>query len=152
MLEETAHDYAEYIKLDVSKNLEGVQNLIDSMLTRLEELSSVLQIVKSKNSECSSIVHSVVNDDIKNYRLEITTLAKKINTLELVLKKLTDNMLVLEKRVEKAEFDFGISNESKIKNFLSSFLRKSKDGPGSEVPTPQRVELQSIKEHFNTST
>lgn len=146
MLEQTAKDYAAYFKLNISSELTSVQDVIDNMLTRLEELTSVLQIVKSKNSECSA---SVAEDIIK-YRSEVTTLSKKINTLTDVMMRVHVNVDTLEKQVEKAELDFGVSNDNRIKSFLKPFLMRVKEPTTSDVGTmPSNVPFQSVMNNFH---
>lgn len=150
MLEEMVQDYAAYLKLDLSSGFQTVQDVIDNMLTRLEELTSVLQIIKTKNSECGS----ALTEDITKYRSEITILSKKINTVNDVIIRLTNNVDIVEKQVEKAEFDFSVQNDSKIKSFLKPFLMRNKDTV-SVAPTvltpPDKVELQSVLNNFEQS-
>ncbi|KAI5645788.1 hypothetical protein NE865_02058 [Phthorimaea operculella] len=147
MLEEIAKDYAAYFKLDVSSGFQTVQDVIDNMLTRLEELTSVLQMIKLKNSDCGT----EATEKINSYRTEITTLSKKVITLNKVILKLQSNMDILEKQVEKAELDFGVCNDNKIKSFLMPFLIRTKP-PTTEnnriITPPEKIGLQSVLDNF----
>lgn len=146
MLDELVKDYSAYLKLDVLNGFQTVQDVVDNMLTRLEELTSVLQMVKLKNSDCSS----AVSEDISKYRNEITALSKKISTLLNVIQKLQSNVEQLEKQVEKAEADFGINNDNKIKSFLKPFLKRTKEivPPSSPSPTYEKLVFESVLNSF----
>uniref|UniRef100_A0A2A4JRL7 Uncharacterized protein n=1 Tax=Heliothis virescens TaxID=7102 RepID=A0A2A4JRL7_HELVI len=141
MLDELAKDYSAYLKLDVLNGFQTVQDVVDNMLTRLEELTSVLQMVKLKNSDCCS----AVAEDISKYRSEITALSKKITILIQVIQKLQNNVDLLEKQVDKAEIDFGVNNDNKIKSFLKPFLKRNK-----EIVTPSNVTLSYEKLVFES--
>lgn len=147
MVEEVVQDYAAYFKLDLSSGFQTVQDVIDNMLTRLEELTSVLQMIKMKNSECGS----ALSEDISKYRCDITILSKKINTVGDIIVQLTSNVDLVEKQVQKAESDFNVHSDNKIKSFLKPFLMRSKE-PVSAFPQvitpPQKVELPSVLHNF----
>lgn len=146
MLDEIVQDYAAYLKLDVSNGLQTVQDVIDNMLTRLEELTSVLQIIKIKNSDCNL----AVSDDIIKYRNEINTLSKKITTLKEVIWQLHINIDQLEKQVDKAEIDFGVNNDNKLKTLLMPFLKRNKDHVPAHnlIVTPAKLMLPSVLGNF----
>ncbi|XP_026332339.1 uncharacterized protein LOC113239515 [Hyposmocoma kahamanoa] len=148
MLEEVVKDYSDYFKVDIASGFQTVQDVIDNMLTRLEELASVLQMIKLKNSDCSQ----AVTEDINRYRAEVTTLSKKVYTLNKVIEKLQSNMDVLEKQVEKAELDFGVNNDNKIRSFLKPFLKRAKDAiPASHtISTMEKVQFESVLNNFDS--
>ncbi|XP_045779056.1 uncharacterized protein LOC123876753 [Maniola jurtina] len=153
MLQEVAKDYAEYLKLDLTSGFQTIQDVIDNMITRLEELTSVLQMIKLKNSDCSN----AVTEDISRYRHEVTILSKKIITLSDVVFKLQTNVEVLEKRVEKAEADFGVQVDNKLKNLLKPFLKKKDANPGiiPQIIPPDTTTFSSVLDNFegsNTNT
>lgn len=145
MLEELVKDYSTYLKLDVLSDFQTVQDVVDNMLTRLEELTSVLQMVKLKNSDCSV----AVSEDINKYRSEITLLSKKITTLLHVVNTLNGNIGVLEKQVDKAEMDFGVSNDNKIKSFLKPFLKRNKENISTNNPMPyEKLSFETVLDNF----
>lgn len=148
MLEQVVEDYAAYFKLDVLDGFQTVQDVVDNMLTRLEELTSVLQMIKLKNSDCALSV----SEDISKYKSEITILSKKIATLSYVIVKLQSNIELLEKQVEKAESDFGVNNENKIKSLLKPFLKRNSSAPVPSVTQFERLHFESVLNHFEDST
>lgn len=145
MLKEVVNDYSEYFKLDLANGFQTVQDVIDNMITRLEELTSVLQMIKLKNNDCSS----TVTEDICRYRNEVTTLSKKIITLSEVVSQLQINVEILEKQVGKAETDFGVQTDNKIKNFFMPFLkRKEVNSHSGNVAVQEKVTFNSVLDNF----
>ncbi|VVC95146.1 unnamed protein product [Leptidea sinapis] len=127
MIEEIVKDYTAYLNLDLGSNLQTIQDVIDNMITRLEELTSVLHMIKTKNNDCNKSV----TQDICSYRNEVTNLSKKIKVLDQVVSRLQRNVDILEKRVEKAETDFGLSQDNKLKSIFKPFLMKNKESQSS---------------------
>lgn len=145
MLKEVVDDYSEYFKIDLANGFQTVQDVIDNMITRLEELTSVLQMIKLKNNDCSS----TVTDDICRYRNEVTTLSKKIITLSEVVSKLQINVEIIEKQVGKAEADFGVQTDNKIKSFLMPFLKRKEVISNSGcIPAQEKVIFSSVLDNF----
>lgn len=149
MLEEAVKDYSAYFKVDIACGFQTVQDVIDNMLTRLEELASVLQMIRLKNSDCCQ----AITEDISKYRVEITTLSKKVYTLNKVIEKLQTNMDVLEKQVEKAEFDFGVNNDNMIRSFLKPFLKLTKEATpvsNTMISTMEKMQFDSVLNNFDS--
>lgn len=146
MLEQMADDYAAYFKVDFLTGFQTVQDVVDNMLTRLEELTSVLQMIKLKDKDCSL----AMSEDIIKYRSEITVLSKKITTLSNVITKLQSNVDLLEKQVEKAEIDFCISNDNKLKSLFRPFLRK-KDIPLVNPGKFEKLQFETVMSSFENS-
>jgi predicted nuclease with TOPRIM domain len=149
MLEEVVKDYSAYLKLDVSNGFQTVQDVVDNMLTRLEELTSVLQMIRSKNSECNT----TVTEDIRKYRNEISILSKKIITLNDIVSRLHNNVDVLEKRVDKAEIDFGVNMDNKLRSFLKPFMKLSKENTpvNNAITIPTKLNFETVLNHFEDS-
>lgn len=147
MIEEVANEYANYISnAEIQAEVKNVQDIIDNMITRLEELSSVLQIIKSKNKECSASV----TGDITKYRAEVTILRKKVTVLTELLCNLQNNVNALEKYVERAEAYFGITIDNRFKSFLKPFLMR-KDQESSLAPVPaDTYHFKSVLDHFES--
>ncbi|CAG4991285.1 unnamed protein product [Parnassius apollo] len=150
MLEQVTKDYAAYFKLDVSEGLETVQEVIDNMITRLEELTSVVHMIKLKNSDCNSSV----SDDINRYRGEVNTLSKKIVTLNEVIVILHQNVEKVETQVEKAEIYFGVNNDNKLTSLLRPFLKKNKDliTMSNETPSLETLTITSVLDNFENNS
>lgn len=148
MLKEVVKDYAQYLKLDLCNEFRTVQNVIDNMITRLEELTSVLQMIKLKNKDCSI----AITEDITRYRNEVTILSKKIFTLSEIVSKLHQNVDVIEKRVEKAELDFGVQNDNKLKSLLKPFLKRNSSQPASpSIAIQDKFVFSSVLDKFEDS-
>lgn len=148
MIEDVSKDYSAYLKLDVSNGFHTVQDVVDNMLTRLEELTSVLLMIKLKNTECGA----AISEDIIKYRNEIGILSKKVAVLNNVLVKLNNNFDMLEKQVEKAEIDFGVNNDNKLKSFLKPFFKRNKDIPSNTVTHVEKTLLESVLSNFDDTS
>lgn len=145
MLEELVRDYAAFLKLDLTNNFHIVQDVIDNMITRLEELTSVVQMIKAKNINCNT----TITEDLCKYRSEIAILSKKIVILSDVILKLQGNIEVVEKQVEKAENDFGVSNDSKIKKMLKPFFIRNRESNFTQPAISyDKIELLSVMDSF----
>ncbi|CAG4960016.1 unnamed protein product [Colias eurytheme] len=148
MIEEVVNDYAAYFKLDLTSNFQTIQDVIDNMITRLEELTSVLQMIKIKNNDCCS----TVTNDISKYRNEITVLTKKVVTLSEVINKLQSNVEILERKVEKAENDFGINYDNKLKSLFRPFLKRKDTSPTeAQSAAVESLTISSVSDYFETS-
>lgn len=147
MLEDIAIDYSTYFKVDVLEGFKTVQDVVDNMLTRLEELTSVLQMVKLKNGDCSNIV----TEDIIKYRREINVLGKRISTLSNVLMFLSNNVDKVEKQVERAEGFFGVQNDNKLKSLLKPFIKRGRETiPDNSLPHNHKIDLSSVMDNFQS--
>lgn len=147
MLEDIAIDYSTYFKVDVLEGFKTVQDVVDNMLTRLEELTSVLQMVKLKNGDCSNIV----TEDIIKYRREINVLGKRISTLSNVLMFLSNNVDTVEKQVERAEGFFGVQNDNKLKSLLKPFIKRGRETiPDNSLPPHHKIDLSSVMDNFQS--
>ncbi|XP_014364226.2 uncharacterized protein LOC106715451 [Papilio machaon] len=146
MLDKVAKDYAAYFKLDVDDGFQTVQDVIDNMITRLEELNSVVHMIKLKNSDC----YTAVSTEINKYRAEITILSKKIVTLNEVVITMQHNMDKIEKEVEKAESYFGVNNDSKLTSLLRPFLKRNRETPSvsDEIPNLETLSIKSVMHNF----
>ncbi|CAH2095280.1 unnamed protein product [Euphydryas editha] len=148
MLKEVVNDYAEYLKLDLCNEFQTIQNVIDNMITRLEELTSVLQMIKLKNKDCSI----AITEDICRHRNEVTILSKKIFTLSEIVSKLQQNVEMLEKRVEKAELDFGVQTDNKLKSLFKPFLkRKDSQSVSPSITAQDKFVFSSVLDKFEES-
>ncbi|XP_028026607.1 uncharacterized protein LOC114240316 [Bombyx mandarina] len=147
MLEDIAIDYSTYFKVDVLEGFKTVQDVVDNMLTRLEELTSVLQMVKLKNGDCCNIV----TEDIIKYRREINVLGKRISTLSNVLMFLSNNVDTVEKQVERAEGFFGVQNDNKLKSLLKPFIKRGRETiPDNSLPPHHKIDLSSVMDNFQS--
>lgn len=147
-LNDIIQEYNPYMDLNIVAQTKQVQQQMDDMLTRLEEVSSVIQIAKAKNVDCENIL----TQDMKKYRLELVGLSKKIKSLDSLMMTLNENTALLEKQLDRAEQDFGISNESKIKAMFSPFFNKNKDVSNKTIDTPTLQKPESVLTYFNSST
>lgn len=142
LAEELAKDYANYAKLDLSAQMKNFHDTIEDVMMRLEEFQSIIGMVQSESFQCT-------NEHIPSLQQmqgEVTTLCKRIDTLEHVIAMANVNLCTLEAAVENAEAELGISDRLfGILNPLS-FFKKTQEPtvsnrfPAYEPPTIYRTE------------
>lgn len=125
MIENIANNYANYVKLDVQKDLQPIHDTIDELQTRLEEFESLMKMVEHEGQNVSTNTFSRISE----FTGEITVLTQRIDSLQLLVNKVHDDLALVEKQVEVAEVQIGVP-DNKLKNLFKPFLSKlSKEFP-----------------------
>ncbi|XP_014279557.1 biogenesis of lysosome-related organelles complex 1 subunit 4 [Halyomorpha halys] len=114
--------YAGYLKVDMSCGVKTIEESIDETLTRLDEYSSLIDMVRAESSvqKCNSLLSS--RDDLQ-------VLFEKVKKLEFMVARIKQDVYRVEALVDKAESDLGISTEGKLKHFLKPFFRRTNTEP-----------------------
>lgn len=131
MVSELADDYANFLKIDLTKELLPVHQSVDEMLTRLEEFETLMNVMQSGQDDSSAKAFA----KILQCKPEIDILNNRVNYLHIFVNKVNDDMTLLERQVEAAEIQLGIPDAS-IKSLLKPFLAKITKEP---VPTTNHV-------------
>ncbi|KDR23558.1 biogenesis of lysosome-related organelles complex 1 subunit 4 [Zootermopsis nevadensis] len=133
MINEIVNDYVEYLKVDLRKELIPVEEIVDDMLTRLEEFESLMEMVQTNGLH--SLDGSVPN--ILSYKDRLTALCGRVDRLETFLNHVKQDLDVVESHMETAEADVG-NSDGKLKNILKPLFFKKSDpvvsSPVYEVP------------------
>lgn len=88
------------------------------MLTRLEELDTMIALVQQER--CNSIGITGSLTQTLDYKAELKNLCDRIDALEKVVDDAKNNIDMLEIKVDAAEKHLGITdNATKFKNFLA---------------------------------
>lgn len=88
------------------------------MLVRLEEFETMIALVQQER--CNSIGLTGSLTQTSDYQKEFKNLCNRIDSLEKVVDHVKDNIDTLESKVDAAEKQLGITdNTSKLKNFLT---------------------------------
>ncbi|KAK9739130.1 hypothetical protein QE152_g9220 [Popillia japonica] len=126
MLQQTAEGYAKTLNVNLDERLQPVGHSVDEMLTRLEELDTMIALVQQER--CNSI--------------GIT------DALEKVVDDAKNNIDMLEIKVDAAEKHLGITdNATKFKNFLAPIFKKT----NPEEPSSTEIIIQepfSVAKYF----
>ncbi|XP_077285402.1 biogenesis of lysosome-related organelles complex 1 subunit 4 [Arctopsyche grandis] len=131
MVSELANDYANFLKLDMTKELLPIHQSVDEMLTRLEEFETLMNVMHSNQNDSSAKAFA----KILQCKPEIEILNNRVNYLHIFVNKVNDDMTLLERQVEAAEVQLGIPDAS-IKSLLKPFFAKISKEP---LPTASHV-------------
>ncbi|KAF7998356.1 hypothetical protein HCN44_009754 [Aphidius gifuensis] len=136
MIEDTARDYASYIKLDLPNQTQDIHETIEEMLARLEEFESIVGMVQNLRAECA-YEHLV---KLRSAESELMTIFKRIDALENIVAKASVDLSNLEAAVDTAENELGGYSTVSDRLFgilkpLSLFKSKSQDNSTSTAST-----------------
>lgn len=88
------------------------------MLTRLEELETMLTIVQQENCNATGLTGSLT--DVVQLKGDLLDIGQRINTLETLVEHIANNMGQLEDKVQVAEDQFGLQdNATKLKSLFT---------------------------------
>lgn len=117
--EVTAHNlaniYSEYVKVDISKEVSAVEEIIDDTLTRLEEFKSIIEMMRTDTNY-------VVVENILSRRGELLALCEKVHKLEALVSRVHQDVNVIETQVMEAEQDIKYNSEGKLRSMLRPLL------------------------------
>lgn len=94
------------------------------MLLRLEEFEAMITLVQQERCNAIGITGSL-SETIDNKK-ELLELCGRIDAVEKLIEHVKNNISILEKKVEVAEAQFGITdNTMKLKNFFMPLFKKN---------------------------
>ncbi|KAK8775325.1 hypothetical protein V5799_023846 [Amblyomma americanum] len=113
LLEELAADYTQFFKVDIAHEKRALDETIDELLTRLDEFTGLINMVRSDDTLC--LTHTLPDICEKSKGLE--QVYNRIDALEKFISVVRDTIDAMEEKVTEAENAFGGST---VKKFLSS--------------------------------
>lgn len=113
LLEELAADYSQFFKVDISNEKRALDECIDELLTRLDEFTGLINMVRSDDTLC--LTHTLPDICEKSKGLE--QVFSRIDALESFVGVVKETVDAMEEKVTEAENAFGGST---VKKFLSS--------------------------------
>ncbi|XP_050537427.1 biogenesis of lysosome-related organelles complex 1 subunit 4 [Daktulosphaira vitifoliae] len=123
MLDELALDYSEYLKVDNSTEVNALKDVIEDMLTRLEEFQTFMEMVRALRAE-STMLHY---DTIKGMKSKVTELTKTVNNLEKLVNKVGEDVELVDQQLTEAESCMPINKEGPLNTILKPFFKKQDD-------------------------
>lgn len=126
LLKQTANEYSDYFQIDTSAERAGLDRELESMLTRLEEYGSLLERTRSVSRHT---VDDQVPQIYSHYQALQTTF-KSIDSLEVLVKRVKEDLIKMEAAVSKAETDLNPSHGFAIRPL---FFRKEQTIPQSHT-------------------
>lgn len=113
LLEELAADYSQFFKVDIANEKRALDESIDELLTRLDEFTGLINMVRSDDTLC--LTHTLPDICEKSKGLE--QVYDRIDALEKFIGVVRETVDAMEEKVTEAENAFGGST---VKKFLSS--------------------------------
>jgi len=142
LLGNLSKDYANYAKVYIGDERRGIEDVVDDLLTRLDEFMASVSLIRSDGILCLGQTLPQIHE--KQKELE-TTFAKidKLETFVSTVKECVNNM---EEKVEEAERILAPENSIvKVLKPLSLFSKRAE--PTEKKPPPQYAHPHI----FNTS-
>lgn len=122
-----AYIYSDYVKIDISKDVSAVEEIIDDTLTRLEEFKSIIEMMRADTNY-------LVVENILSRREELFALCERVHKLEALVSRVQQDVIVIETQVIEAEQDIKCNSEGKLRSMLRPLLFMKPD----LLPSTQR--------------
>lgn len=106
ILRQTAKEYSEYLEVDATSERCTLDRELESMLTRLEEYGSLLERTRSESRHTLDVL---VPQVYSNYQALQRTF-QNIDHLEMLVKRVKEDLVKMETSVNQAEADLGTSH------------------------------------------
>ncbi|KAK3607385.1 hypothetical protein CHS0354_022546 [Potamilus streckersoni] len=122
-IRELSKDYSEFIEIDSSREQQKFNDSIEEMLTKLEEFSGLVDMIRSDTSLC-------MNKTLPQIKAKCDGMKKiftRIDRLEAFAAFLREQLKMMEECVNKAESEMG--SLSGIKKMFSSLISPKKLQP-----------------------
>ncbi|XP_018335472.1 biogenesis of lysosome-related organelles complex 1 subunit 4 [Agrilus planipennis] len=123
MIKKVSEDYSKYLNLKIDEKLNGVNQIVDDMLTRLEEFETLIVLVQQER--CNAVgMTGHLSQTTDNFD-QIKSLCSKVDLLEKMVQDADMNITALENKVSVAEEHYGLAdNSNKLKNLLMPLFKK----------------------------
>lgn len=113
LLHGLACDYSQFLRVDISEEKHALEESIDDLLTRLDEFTGLINMVRSDDTLC--LTHTL--PDIFEKSRDLEQVYSKIDALESFIGTVRESVDTMEERLTEAENALGSSS---VKKFLSS--------------------------------
>ncbi|GFQ96541.1 biogenesis of lysosome-related organelles complex 1 subunit 4 [Trichonephila clavata] len=117
-----AQEYSKYLKVDVSSEKTVLEDEVEDVLTRLDEFTSLVDMVRGDNALCLN----QTLPEIHKKCAEMEKIFVQIDHLEEMVKTIKQNLDVMEEKVNEAEEQLDSSSVKKLFNTLQKPLFSKK--------------------------
>uniref|UniRef100_A0A1B6CEJ8 Biogenesis of lysosome-related organelles complex 1 subunit 4 n=1 Tax=Clastoptera arizonana TaxID=38151 RepID=A0A1B6CEJ8_9HEMI len=142
-----AQSYSNYLKVDISKDVASVEEIIDDTLTRLEELESSLSI---QEDDCPNVIQK-----LQNHKDNLMVLCEKVHKLETFVNRVEHDVNQMEAKVIAAEYDIKDNSEGKLKNLFKPLLFMKPEAMATanntRIPPFEPPKIFETKSYFPSS-
>lgn len=140
MIEETAQNYMDIMRIDLTKELDPLKDTIEDMLTRLEEFETLTEMVRS--NELQNVEEYI--PDMLAHREDLTLLCNRVDRLQVFLVRVKQDLEKVEHNIELAEANV----EGKFKNILKPLFFKKQDSTAVKSPVYEAPEIFETSKYF----
>ncbi|KAG8201631.1 hypothetical protein JTE90_012701 [Oedothorax gibbosus] len=122
LVSELSDDYSKYMKVDVTTEKSILEDEIEEILTRLDEFTSLVDMVRGDNALCLNQTLPEIHKKCS----EIEKVFHQVDRLEDMVKAIKQNLDVMEDKVNEAEVHLDTSSVKKLFNSLQKPLFSKK--------------------------
>ncbi|KAK5642988.1 hypothetical protein RI129_009155 [Pyrocoelia pectoralis] len=151
MLKSTAEEYSKYMKIDLDQKLIPILQSVEDMLTRLEEFETLLTLVQQERCNAVGLTGSLTK--AVGFSGDLKELCDRVDKLENLIEHIKSNIDSVERKIDAAEEQFGLTdNTAKIKNLLIPLFKKNVAIKEPVVVSGNEREVFSTEDYFSTPT
>ncbi|XP_060880237.1 biogenesis of lysosome-related organelles complex 1 subunit 4 [Metopolophium dirhodum] len=144
MLDELAIDYSEYLKVDNENEVGALKDVVEDMLTRLEEFQTFMEMVRALRME-STVMHY---DSIKEMKSKVTELTDTVNKLEKLVNKVGEDVELVDQQLTEAEACMPINKDGPLNTILKPFFKKQEDHSSRQLPAYEPPVIFKSDDYF----
>ncbi|CAL1271968.1 unnamed protein product [Larinioides sclopetarius] len=137
LVTDLAQEYSKYLKVDVSAEKTLLEDEVEDILTRLDEFTSLVDMVRSDNTVC-------LNQKLPGIHEKFAEMEKvfvQIDRLEEMIKVIKQNLDVMEEKVNEAEEHL---DSSSVKKLFNSFQKPLFSKKGADQKKHLKYEAPEI--------
>ncbi|KAF0772707.1 biogenesis of lysosome-related organelles complex 1 subunit 4 [Aphis craccivora] len=147
MLDELAIDYSEYLKVNNENEVSALKDVVEDMLTRLEEFQTFMEMVRALRME-STMMHY---DSIKAMKSKVTELTDSVNKLEKLVNKVGEDVELVDQQLTEAEACMPINKDGPLNTILKPFFKKQEDHSSKPLPAYEPPVIFKSDDYFLTT-
>lgn len=122
LVSDLSQDYSKYLKVNVASEKAALEDEIEDVLTRLDEFTSLVDMVRGDNALC---LNNTLPEIFKKCE-EMEKMFQKVDKLEEMVQAIKQNLDVMEEKVVEAEEKLDSSSVKKLFNSLQKPLFSKK--------------------------
>ncbi|KAB0795997.1 hypothetical protein PPYR_10058 [Photinus pyralis] len=150
MLKNTSEEYSKYAKINLDQKLNPILQSVEDMLTRLEEFETLLTLVQQERCNAVGLTGSLTT--AVGFGGNLKELCAHVDRLEKLTEHIKSNIESLERKIDLAEEQYGLTdNTAKLKNLLIPLFKKNVAVREPVVEGVSEREVFSTEDYFSTT-
>lgn len=140
-------DYIQYLKVDVGAEKSQLEENIEDMLTKLDEFSGLIDMVRSDDSLCLSRMLPEIHDKVQ----DCEKLFERIDKLEAFVAMVKGTVEAMEEKVIEAEHHLEANSVKKLLTSLQKPLFQKKSPQYKRQIKYEPPDIYSTNDYFKAS-